>query len=66
MTRLVERALQPSLTACGGGSVELVNGGVDSYAPILSYFQFEHDLVRLSPDLLVLNFDNSELIQEAA
>ena len=63
---LVERALQASLAACGGGSVEVLNGGVDSYAPILSYLQLERDLARLAPDLVVLNVDNSDLIQEAA
>jgi SGNH hydrolase-like domain, acetyltransferase AlgX len=63
---LVERALQASLAACAGGAVEVVNGGIDSYAPILSRLQFERELARLAPDLVVLNFDNSDLIQEAA
>jgi hypothetical protein len=63
---LVERSLQPLLAACGGGALEVLNGGVDSYAPILSYLQYEHNLSRLSPDLVILNFDNSDLIQEAA
>jgi hypothetical protein len=62
---LVERSLGASLSACGGGSVEVLNGGVDSYAPILSSIQFERELARLSPDLVVLNLDNSDLIQEA-
>jgi GDSL-like Lipase/Acylhydrolase family len=63
---LAERALQASLAACGGGSVEVLNGGIDSYAPILSFLQFERELARLAPDLVVLNFDHSDLIQEAA
>ncbi len=63
---LVARQLQPLLEACGGGSVEVLNGGVDSYAPILSYLYLDRDLAPLSPDLVVLNFDNSDLIQEAA
>lgn len=63
---LVERALQEHLAACGGRSVEVLNGGIDSYAPILSYIYFDRELVRLAPDLVVLNFDNSDLIQEAA
>ena len=63
---LVEEFLQAALAACGGGSVEVLNGGVDSYAPILSYIQFERELARFKPDLVVLNFDNSDLIQEAA
>jgi hypothetical protein len=63
---ILERKLQPVLAACGGGSVEVLNGGVDSYAPILSFLQFDRDLARLEPDLVILNFDNSDLIQEAA
>lgn len=63
---LVERTLQPVLATCGGGSLEVLNGGVDSYAPILSYIQLKRDLLRLNPDLVVLNFDHSDLIQEAA
>jgi hypothetical protein len=63
---LVERGLQPALASCGGPAVEVLNGGVDSYAPLLSYIQFERDLARLAPDLVILNFDHSDLIQEAA
>ena len=63
---LVEQQLQSALTSCGGGSVEVLNAGVDSYAPILSRLQFERNLARLAPDLVVLNFDHSDLVQEAA
>jgi hypothetical protein len=63
---LVESALQEKLAACGGGSVEVLNAGNDSYAPILEYLYFDRELARLAPDLVVLNLDNSDLIQEAA
>jgi hypothetical protein len=63
---LVEKNLQAALASCGGGSVEVLNAGVDSYAPVLSRLQFERKLARLAPDLVVLNFDHSDLIQEAA
>ena len=63
---LVEQTLQSELTACGGGTIEVLNAGVDSYAPILSRLQFERKLARLMPDLVVLNLDHSDLIQEAA
>ena len=46
--------------------VEVLNGGVDSYTPILSYFQLTKDFASLKPDLVVLNLDISDLIQEAA
>ena len=63
---IAEKLLQPQLAACGGGSIEVLNGGVDSYAPVLSALQLQRDLLRVSPDLIVENFDNSDLIQEAA
>lgn len=63
---VVEKFLQSSLNACGGGSLEVLNGGVDSYAPVLSYIQLERDLAKLKPDLIVLNLDNSDLVQETA
>ncbi|MBL8135094.1 MAG: hypothetical protein JNL48_00605 [Acidobacteria bacterium] len=63
---LVEQALQAPMQACGGGRVEVLNAGVDSYSPLLEYLYFKRDLARLNPDLVVLNFDNSDLIQEAA
>ena len=63
---LVERGLADAMAKCGGGGLEVLNGGVDSYAPLLSYLQLKRDLARLSPDLVILNLDNSDLIQEAA
>jgi hypothetical protein len=63
---IVETLLQPQLAACGGGALEVLNGGVDSYAPVLSALQLQRDLLQLSPDLVVENIDNSDLIQEAA
>lgn len=63
---LVEKTLQPVLKACGGGALEVLNGGVDSYAPVLSYIELDRDLAKLAPDLVVLNLDNSDLVQEAA
>ena len=46
--------------------VEVLNGGVDSSTPILSYFQLTKDFASLKPDLVVLNLDMSDLVQEAA
>ena len=63
---LVEEKVRAALKACGGGSVEVLNAGVDSYAPILSRLQFERNLARLSPDLVIENLDHSDLVQEAA
>lgn len=49
---------------CGATIVEVLNGGVDSYAPILSLFQLSTDLSRLEVDLVLLNLDVSDLLQE--
>lgn len=49
---------------CGTTVVEVLNGGVDSYAPILSFFQLSTDLSRLEVDLVLLNLDVSDLLQE--
>jgi lysophospholipase L1-like esterase len=44
--------------------VEVINGGTDSYAPILSYLRYKNELRRLEPDVVVLNLDMSDLLQE--
>ena len=63
---LVEQMLQEASASCGGPRIEVLNGGVDSYAPVLSSIQFTRDLTPLAPDLVILNLDLSDLIQEAA
>ena len=59
--RQLERALRRD-----GHRVEVLNGGVDSYAPILSLLQLRTQLVPTAPDLVVLNLDMSDLLQEQA
>jgi lysophospholipase L1-like esterase len=61
---LVGQALQEESAACGGPRLEVLNGGVDSYSPILSYLQLKTDLIALHPDVVMLNLDNSDLAQE--
>lgn len=51
---------------CGSTTFEVLNGGIDSYAPILSYLQLLGDLAPLEADLVLLNLDLSDLLQEAA
>ena len=63
---LLQRALNQADPDCGAVTVEVLNGGVDSYAPILSYIQLTRDLAPLDPDLVILNLDVSDLIQETA
>lgn len=49
-----------------GHRVEVINGGVASYAPILSLLQLRTLLARLSLDLVVFNIDMGDLLQEEA
>ena len=63
---LLQASLNQGNSACDSKTIEVLNGGVDSYAPILSYIQLTRDLAPLGPDLVVLNLDVSDLIQEAA
>lgn len=63
----LERRLNAELVACNPGlKVEVLNGGVDSYAPILSYLQLKRDIAPLDPDLVIHNLDVSDLVQETA
>ena len=41
--------------------MEVVNAGVLSYCPLLEYLQYRHHLHILEPDLVVLNFDMSDV-----
>jgi len=57
---LLERSLSSRLSA----RIEILNAGVDSYAPILSYLDLRENLLRLEPDAVLLNLDMSDLLQE--
>jgi hypothetical protein len=56
--------LQRELSRRWPGRYEVLNGGQDSYSPLLSYLDLKHNLMKLSPDLVLLNFDMSDLLQE--
>jgi lysophospholipase L1-like esterase len=62
---LLETMLNRDLRGCGPLRVEVLNGGVDSYSPILSYIQLSRDLYVLGPDIVVFNLDVSDLVQES-
>lgn len=63
---LLDRRLADSVRACGGPRVEVVNAGVDSYAPVLEALYLRTELHRLTPDVVVVNLDVSDLMQEQA
>lgn len=58
----LDARLAPSL----GVKFEILNAGVDSYAPILSYLQLESLAPVVAPDMVVLNLDMSDLEQDMA
>jgi lysophospholipase L1-like esterase len=47
-------------------SIEVVNAGVLSYCPLLEYLQYRHYLHVLEPDVVVLNFDMSDVQDQMA
>jgi hypothetical protein len=55
------RKLEEMLRSRGFADVEVVNAGVLSYCPLLEYLQYKHRLHILEPDLVVLNFDMSDV-----
>lgn len=63
---LLQKFFDTSDPVCGTESVEVLNGGVDSYAPVLEHLQLTRELASLEPDLVVLNLDVSDLVQETA
>lgn len=42
-------------------AIEVINAGVLSYCPLLEYLQYRNHLSILEPDLVVLNFDMSDV-----
>jgi hypothetical protein len=57
----VARRVEAGLNARGCGGYEVVNAGTASYSPILEYLLLERLLPRLEPDLVVLNFDMTDV-----
>jgi hypothetical protein len=58
-------ALQTDLAgSTSPSSVEVVNGGVPDYCPLLSYLLFRHELMALEPDLIVVSFDMSDVADD--
>lgn len=45
----------------GSNSVEVINGGVPGYCPLLSLIQYRGSLASLQPDLVVLNYSSDDI-----
>lgn len=48
-----------------GGDYEVVNAGVASYSPTLEYLYLANDGIKLQPDLIILAFDNNDIVGDA-
>jgi len=57
--------LQQLLRRSSGQAVEVINGGVPGFSPLLSLLQYQRELRQLRPDLIVLHFDMSEVADDA-
>ncbi len=44
--------------------MEVINCGIPGYCPLLSCLKFEHDLVKLKPDLVVLHVDMTDIADD--
>src|SRR5262249_50409150 len=44
--------------------IEVINAGVPDYCPLLSYLQYRHELLSLQADLVILNFDMSDVADD--
>ena len=63
---LLEEFLNSNDGAINGKNVEVLNAGVDSYCPILSFIQLTKIAPLLEPDLVIHNLDMTDLTQEVA
>ncbi|MEW6144578.1 MAG: SGNH/GDSL hydrolase family protein [Thermodesulfobacteriota bacterium] len=54
------------LNGRGGRKYEVINLGVESYAPVLEYSLLKRVIRELGPDMVILNFDMSDLLNEYA
>ncbi|MBL7056098.1 SGNH/GDSL hydrolase family protein [Candidatus Woesearchaeota archaeon] len=55
-TRLSNREKDP---------IEVINTGTDSLSTVLEYLKLKNELFQLDPDLVILNFDISDVVQDA-
>ena len=53
--------LQQYLQTRSTVKIEVINAGTPDYCPLLSCLQFRHKLLGLQPDLVVLNWDMSDV-----
>ena len=60
-SKVLEGFLDDSLTR---GKYEVINSGVGSYSPLLEYLYLQNGGLKLSPDVVVLNLDLSDMYDD--
>lgn len=60
----ISSQLQNFLNRNPDSPVEVINGGVPGYCPLLSWLQFEQELYRLEPHLVILHFDMTDVADD--
>lgn len=58
----LQRMLSPMVK--GRGQLEVVNAGVPGHCPLLAYLQLKHSLLALQPDLVIYNFDMTDVADD--
>lgn len=61
LEQTVAKRVERGLNAGGCGAYEVVNAGVASYSPILEYLLLQRLAPVLQPDLVVVNFDMTDV-----
>ncbi len=61
LEQTVAKRVESGLNGRGCGAYEVVNAGVASYSPILEYLLFQRLAPVLQPDLVVVNFDMTDV-----
>jgi lysophospholipase L1-like esterase len=60
------RLLEERLNGLNGHRFRVISTGVSSYSPILEYMTLKRNIDALKPDLVIMNFDMSDLLNEYA
>jgi hypothetical protein len=60
----VSARLEQFLSKLTARPLEVINGGVPGYCPLLSWLKFDQDLSKLKPDLVILHIDMSDIADD--
>ena len=60
----VSARLQQFLTKQTSRPLEVINGGIPGYCPLLAWLKFEQDLTKLKPDIVILHVDMTDIADD--